>query len=43
MQRGWFNSDEVKRVLNTHMSGEDRDSTLWPLLMLELWARNWLD
>jgi asparagine synthase (glutamine-hydrolysing) len=43
MQRGWFNSDEVKRVLNTHMSGEDRDSTLWPMLMLELWARNWLD
>ncbi len=43
MQRGWFNSDEVKKVLNTHMSGEDRDSTLWPLLMLELWARNWLD
>ncbi len=43
IQRGWFNSDEVKKVLNTHMSGEDRDSTLWPLLMLELWARNWLD
>ncbi len=43
IQRGWFNSDEVKKVLNTHMSGADRDSTLWPLLMLELWARNWLD
>ena len=43
IQRGWFNSDEVKKVLNTHMSGEDMDSTLWPLLMLELWARNWLD
>jgi hypothetical protein len=30
-------------VLDTHMSGQDRDNELWPMLMLELWARNWLD
>jgi len=42
-QRGWFKSSEVKNVINTHMAGEDRDNLLWPMLMLELWARTWLD
>ena len=42
-QRGWFESSEVKRVIDMHMAGEDKDSLLWPMLMLELWARTWLD
>jgi asparagine synthase (glutamine-hydrolysing) len=42
-QRGWFDSNEVKKVIDIHMAGEDRDNLLWPILMLELWARNWLD
>jgi len=42
-KRGWFESSEVKRVINIHMAGEDRDNLLWPMLMLELWARTWLD
>jgi asparagine synthase (glutamine-hydrolysing) len=42
-QRGWFKSSEVKNVINNHMDGEDRDNLLWPMLMLELWARTWLD
>jgi asparagine synthase (glutamine-hydrolysing) len=42
-QRGWFNSTEVKEVVKTHMAGEDKDNLLWPMLMLELWARTWLD
>lgn len=42
-QRGWFDSSEVDMVIKTHMSGADRDSVIWPMLMLELWARNWLD
>ena len=42
-QRGWFVSREVKRVIDLHMSGQDKDNVLWPLLMLELWARTWLD
>jgi asparagine synthase (glutamine-hydrolysing) len=42
-QRGWFNSTEVKEVVKTHMAGEDKDNHLWPMLMLELWARTWLD
>jgi asparagine synthase (glutamine-hydrolysing) len=42
-QRGWFNSYEVKKVIDIHMNGEDKDNILWPILMLELWARTWLD
>jgi asparagine synthase (glutamine-hydrolysing) len=42
-QRGWFNSSEVRKVIDTHMEGEDKDNLLWPMLMLELWARTWLD
>jgi asparagine synthase (glutamine-hydrolysing) len=42
-QRGWFESSEVERVIDIHMAGEDRDNLLWPMLMLELWARTWLD
>lgn len=42
-QRGWFNSKEVSRVIDTHMAGEDKDNLIWPILILELWARTWLD
>jgi asparagine synthase (glutamine-hydrolysing) len=42
-QRGWFNSNEVKKVIDTHMAGKDMDNLVWPILMLELWARTWLD
>ncbi len=41
--RGWFVSREVERILADHMAGHDRDAVIWPMLMLELWARNWLD
>ncbi len=42
-QRGWFNANEVKKVIDAHMAGQDQDSLIWPILMLELWARTWLD
>jgi asparagine synthase (glutamine-hydrolysing) len=42
VDRGWFNQVEVKKTLDLHMSGTDKDQILWPILMLELWARNWL-
>lgn len=41
--RGWFDPKEVERTLTDHMAGHDRDALLWPMVMLELWARNWLD
>ena len=40
--RGWFDQNEVKKTLDLHMIGTDQDQILWPILMLELWARNWL-
>jgi asparagine synthase (glutamine-hydrolysing) len=42
-QRGWFKEAEVVKNINEHMAGRDRDNILWPILMLELWARSWLD
>jgi asparagine synthase (glutamine-hydrolysing) len=42
-QRGWFNSNEVKKMIDIHMAGQDKGNILWPILMLELWARTWLD
>jgi asparagine synthase (glutamine-hydrolysing) len=42
-QRGWLDPVQVRRVLDTHMSGQDKDNLIWPMLILELWARTWLD
>jgi len=42
-ERGWFVSSEVQKTIDIHMAGEDKDNLLWPMLMLELWARAWLD
>ena len=42
-QRDWFNPVEVMKVIDIHMAGKDKDSLIWPMLMLELWARTWLD
>ena len=42
-QRDWLNPVEVKKIIDIHMAGEDKDNLLWPMLMLELWARTWLD
>ena len=42
-QRGWFKESEVERVIKCHMLGQDKDNLIWPMLMLELWARVWLD
>lgn len=43
IQRNWFNKNEVKQVIDLHMGGQDKDNVLWPMLILELWARTWLD
>ena len=42
-QRGWFRPDVVKTLLDEHDSGTNRDPLIWPLLMIEIWARRWLD
>jgi asparagine synthase (glutamine-hydrolysing) len=43
IKRNWFNPSEVNKLLALHKSGQDRDRIIWPMLMLELWARTWLD
>lgn len=41
--RNWFNYVEVRKVINRHLAGEDLDHLIWPMLMIELWARTWFD
>lgn len=41
--RQWFDQTEVRKVLSFHDSGRDMDKFIWPMIMLEIWARKWLD
>ena len=41
--RGWFNSAAIAKYVYQHENGRDADQILWPLMMIELWARTWLD
>ena len=40
-QRGWFDPGVVESLLREHDSGIDRNRQIWPLLMIEVWARRW--
>jgi len=42
-QRGWFSQELTKEVFLKHQSGWDLDEYLWPILMIEIWALNWID
>lgn len=42
-ERGWFRPQVVQRLLDEHDGGLDRDMQLWPLLVIEAWARRWVD
>ena len=42
-ERGWVDSKTIEKYWLMHQSGRDYDRILWPILMLELWARNWVD
>ena len=42
-QRGWFRPEVAERFLDEHQAGNNRDVYLWPMLMIELWAREWHD
>ena len=43
VDRGWVDTGTVEKYWLLHQSGRDYDRILWPILMLELWARNWVD
>ena len=42
-QRGWFDPRVLEQLLDAHDSGRDHDRYIWPLLMIEIWARRWID
>jgi asparagine synthase (glutamine-hydrolysing) len=41
--RGWFRQDQINRLLKEHELGLNRDHLIWPLVVIELWARQWID
>jgi asparagine synthase (glutamine-hydrolysing) len=42
-QRGFFNQDQVEKLLDSHQkSGRDLSPRIWGLLFFEHWCRNWL-
>lgn len=43
-RRGWLDPDGIRRTIREHVEGRARHgATLWALLVLELWARRFLD
>ena len=43
-ERGYFNGTEIARLLHDHSANKvDHGRTLWDLLMLELWHREFVD
>jgi len=44
LQRGYFNPEGVKRLLDEHFRGRrDHSAGIWRLLIFELWHRNFLE
>jgi len=43
LSRGWFNHQEVVKILKLHQEGYDQDHLIWPMFTLQLWAKTWLD
>lgn len=41
---GIFNSEKVEMFMNEHLSGKrDNRKKLWPLIVFEMWKKNWLE
>lgn len=41
--RGWYQFSKIENLIKRHNQGLDLDHLIWPILMLELWAKTWLD
>ena len=41
--RGLFDPEVVREILDAHSSGQNWAGRIWALLMLELWFRMWID
>ena len=40
--RDWFEIQHMESLLTRHMAGEDLHKDIWPVLLIELWARRWI-
>ena len=40
--RGWFNHEYLKRLIEHHENGNDNDNLIWAALVIESWASKWL-
>lgn len=38
----YFDRDKLKQMIYSHDQGQNKGQLIWPVLMLELWAKNWL-
>ena len=41
--RGWYNFNKVEDIVKRHNQGRELDALIWPMLMLEIWAKTWID
>lgn len=42
-ERGIFNADNVRTIVERHMKGEDHDERLWSLVNFEIWYRTFIE
>ena len=40
--RKFFNMNSVDEAIRNHQKGVNLDRVIWPILMFELWAKNWI-
>jgi len=44
LRRGFFREEELRKLIDTHISGEwDNSNKLWALIQLELWLSTFVD
>lgn len=41
--RDWYRFARLEEILKNHNAGKVFDNLIWPMFMLELWAKNWID
>lgn len=41
--RGWYQFDKVEDLVRKHNNGMDFNHLVWPMFMLELWAKTWIN
>jgi hypothetical protein len=39
----YMNMNTIEQAVIQHNKGANQDRVIWPLLILELWAKNWIN